>query len=182
LWDVFKTRAGLEKLRREKPSTAAFGNADVMRCFLESARELGRRDSSEEYSYTARVAIGVKTKHRRALDVAISKKERACSSAGTSLESPASETEWEGLRALFCREDVFLVSHHKNHYAPVYALRESSAMDPVSRRVKHTREMLTARRGQRPSAWIDWEESRETMIGWSGYAIMAFERKKIDRV
>ena len=27
--------------------------------------------------------------------------------------------------------------------------------------------------GQRPSAWISWEEARATMLGWSGYGILA---------
>ena len=69
---------------------------------------------------------------------------------------------------------VALVSHHKNHYALVFALRERCDADEgCPGGVRWTREMLTARRGQRPSAWISWEEARATMLGWSGYGILA---------
>ena len=40
-------------------------------------------------------------------------------------------------------------------------------------RVTIVRQLLTARRGQRPSAWIDFSEARETMLGWEGYKIIA---------
>ena len=45
---------------------------------------------------------------------------------------------------------------------------------------KHTvavRQLLTSRRGQRPSAWIDWDEARATMLGWEGYKMMLVERR-----
>ena len=220
---MFKARAGLEKLLRAKPSTAAFGNAGVAEALRDAseiaaekelrekelkekentqkaaagegaegtaeamARGVGSRaaDGSESDLAAAadggvsddekasrekalassfprlacRVAVGKRTKHRRDLDVVIS-------AAGD--QRAAAAREWEGLRALFAREGTALLSHHRNHYALVFALREWGGR----------REMLTARRGQRPSAWIDWEEARGTMLGWTGYAILAVEAER----
>jgi len=34
------------------------------------------------------------------------------------------------------------------------------------------RQILTARKGQRPTAWLDFEEVRQVMLGWDGYKIM----------
>ena len=39
------------------------------------------------------------------------------------------------------------------------------------------RQLLTSRRGQRPSAWVDWREARETMLGWDGYKMMLVEKE-----
>ena len=104
-------------------------------------------------------------------------------SSDADVETTRASHEWRALRALFARPGVFLVSHHANHYAPVYALRErreENANDGDDSRVgwRETREMLTARRGQRPAVWIPWEEARATMRRWSGYGIMAFERRE----
>lgn len=41
-----------------------------------------------------------------------------------------------------------------------------------------TRQILTARKGQRPTAWIDFEEARKIMLGWDGYKIMVVQRGK----
>jgi hypothetical protein len=38
------------------------------------------------------------------------------------------------------------------------------------------RQILTSRRGQRPSAWMDFSEVREVMLGWDGYKIMCLSR------
>ena len=60
-----------------------------------------------------------------------------------------------------------LLFHLKNHYALVYALR-----DWVDSEGTRVRQLLAARKGQRPSAWIDWLEARETMLNWAGYKMM----------
>ena len=156
--------------------------------------ETKTRDSSPEGAnekcavFSARVAFGIKTKTRPSLEAAIAKH----ASSDTDVETTRASHEWHALRALFARPGVFLVSHHANHYAPVYALRErregnnanagddddGDASDSREIRWRETREMLTARRGQRPAVWIPWEEARATMRRWSGYGIMAFERRE----
>ena len=35
------------------------------------------------------------------------------------------------------------------------------------------RQILTARKGQRPTAWMDFDEVRETMLLWAGYKMIA---------
>ena len=42
------------------------------------------------------------------------------------------------------------------------------------------RQLLAARKGQRPTVWIDFDEARETMLGWEGYKIMAISSPKVD--
>ncbi|CAM9989157.1 unnamed protein product [Pylaiella littoralis] len=51
----------------------------------------------------------------------------------------------------------------------------SSAIGGCGVGVGWTRQILTARRGQRPSVWMDFEEARRILLGWEGYKIMAVE-------
>jgi hypothetical protein len=60
-----------------------------------------------------------------------------------------------------------LIFHLTNHYAIIYALRE----------VDGRREILTARKGQRPSAWLCWDEARRILLQWAGYKILCVERE-----
>ena len=67
---------------------------------------------------------------------------------------------WLGTRPLFMIGLVLfaaagsaLIFHLKNHYALIYALREWTSDG------KRVRQLLCARKGQRPSAWVDWLEA-----------------------
>lgn len=95
-----------------------------------------------------------------------------------------------------------LLFHLNNHYSLVYAMREwvsppaatysesvfnedlgllgsgcvnisctSSEGSSTAPRVH--RELLVARRGQRPVHWVDLAEARDIMLGWEGYKIIA---------
>lgn len=105
------------------------------------------------------------------------------------------------VREWYAREDTVLLFHLNNHYTLVYAMREwvsppaatssesvfnedsvpgsgcvnisctSSEGSSTAPRVH--RELLVARRGQRPVHWVDLAEAREIMLGWEGYKIIA---------
>ena len=183
---------GLEKLNRERPSTGFFGNADVvegMRCVAESI----------PYANCRIVSF-------------IGKVRPAGQPAGFIKLSQADSEEviaeqWAQLRARFSQPHTAILSHHTNHYALIFALREwhepiastpkpdgDEAPPPLTAGVEASgaaatcrpaiecggyrvvREMLTARKGQRPTVWISFDEARQTMLRWSGYKMMAVER------
>lgn len=84
------------------------------------------------------------------------------------------QIQWEGLMTFFNTQNCTLLFHLKNHYAIVFAIR--SWVTPEG---KVVRECLTARKGQRPSVWLDFLEMRETMLSWSGYKMMVVARKTL---
>ena len=165
LWEILRKMAGLEKLTRPRPSTAAFGNWGVAEAFRRvsdaDAQPADPADPAPAPRVSCRVVVGAKTRLRKDLPVPLAR--------GASDE--AIEREWRRLTTLFAADGSALIFHLKNHYALVHALRERTDRDG-----RRTREMLTARRGQRPNAWIPWEEARSTMLRWSGYAIMQATR------
>ena len=165
LWEILRKMAGLEKLTRPRPSTAAFGNWGVAEAFRRvsdaAAQPADPADPAPAPRVSCRVVVGAKTRLRKDLPVPLAR--------GASDE--AIEREWRRLTTLFAADGSALIFHLKNHYALVHALRERTDRDG-----RRTREMLTARRGQRPNAWIPWEEARSTMLRWSGYAIMQATR------
>lgn len=122
---------------------------------------------SERHGYgtqvSARLFMGKKLTAKTKIDVALSKKDK----------EPVISSQWETLKAAFHRIDQVLLFHLTNHYALIFAVREWWSAD----RGQHVRQILTARRGQRPTAWIDFEEARDIMLGWEGYKIMAISTK-----
>jgi hypothetical protein len=59
----------------------------------------------------------------------------------------------------------------------VFSAREWLEHDPATGEVCAVRQILTAKRGQRPQVWMDWTEARNIMLGWTGYRMMAVEKK-----
>jgi hypothetical protein len=115
---------------------------------------------------------------------------RGVATAKSKIEVPLSrkdtpekiKNQWDALRTAFSDPNRALVFHLKNHYALVFALREWVEASPPdaagsSSTVRVVREILTSRRGQRPSAWVPFMEARETMLGWEGYKILAIDRE-----
>ncbi len=65
-----------------------------------------------------------------------------------------------------------LLFHITNHYALIFAVRDWE--DAAGQR---RQEVLTARRGQRPTAWVTWAEMRDLMLRWAGHKLMVVYKK-----
>mmetsp|Transcript_26738 Transcript_26738/g.43635 ORF Transcript_26738/g.43635 Transcript_26738/m.43635 type:complete len:196 (+) Transcript_26738:54-641(+) len=167
LLEILNKKKGLYKVTAERPSTAAFGNWGI----LGAVARLSDADPELPYAIKASVFMGRKAKGKKGLPVPLSSKD----------SDELISSQWAQLRSAFLQEDTALIFHLKNHYALIFALRESTntVQKPDGRSEKLiVREMLTARKGQRPTAWIPWDEARQTMIGWLGYKIMIVQPQK----
>ena len=104
-------------------------------------------------------------------------------------DAAAVEAAWAALKVAFEKPHTSLLLHQKNHYSLIFALREwteedtpptaaaeaeaAGDADAAAAPPRRVRQLLTARKGQRPSAWVDWSETHKYISGWSGYAILA---------
>jgi hypothetical protein len=194
LCEIVKKVAGLRKLEADKPSTACIGNWGIL-AGLNQLVELTDIGSS---CVSARLFMGKGIAGPRSkVQVPLSHKD------GPSQIT----TQWNALRSVFADPNEVLLFHLKNHYALIFAVREwtvreevmqdksgemDESCDSVDRNcedegnrrssvrkevVRTVREMYTARRGQRPAVWINFDEARQTMLGWEGYKIMALSRQ-----
>eukprot|EP01064_Diplonema_japonicum_P028015 TRINITY_DN4219_c1_g2_i1.p1 TRINITY_DN4219_c1_g2~~TRINITY_DN4219_c1_g2_i1.p1 ORF type:complete len:415 (+),score=103.43 TRINITY_DN4219_c1_g2_i1:28-1245(+) len=95
---------------------------------------------------------------------------RGCTAA---LKLRSSDTEldvsrqWAAVREAFDTPRTSLIFHLTNHYALIFAMRSYTNPEGVV-----VREILTARKGQRPSAWISFTDVRSILLSWGGYKIM----------
>lgn len=177
---IVQHRSGLAKLTSDRPSTAAIGNWGILDVTqrLSEAHGLGSQ-------VTARLFMGRKKTAKSKLDVPLSRKDgpeevRAQWEAlryrrSSCISSVQCYSHYQTLllpclsRSCLMRPNEALLFHLKNHYALVFACREW--VDAGSGEA--VRQLLTARRGQRPTAWMDFAEAREVMLGWDGYKMMA---------
>jgi len=166
LLGILKSISGLRRLSAERPSTAAIGNWGV----LQGVARLADTHSSPcvGAGVTCKLFMGKKLVGKAKLPVPLSRRDG---------DDEVSQ-QWSSLRGAFARPDTVLLFHLKNHYALIFALREW--VDALSGRC--VRQLLTARKGQRPTAWIEFSEARETVLGWVGYKIMAVQRNVPEEV
>jgi hypothetical protein len=162
LMDILRNIAGLKKLRQDRPSTASIGNWAIilgMQRMSEYA-DLGSR-------VQARLYMGKKRSTKQKIDIPISSRD----------SEEIIEQQWNSLKSSFSHQDTVLLFHLKNHYALIYAMREW-VIDTPGQPSQSVKQILTARKGQRPTVWIDFSEARETMLGWEGYKILAITRDR----
>ena len=171
---ILKTLSGLRKLSDEKlPSTAPIGNQGI----LEGCRLLSEACGFGASGITASLFMGIKRGVKSTLTIAIS----------LSDNKKTISLQWDCLRSAFADPSSVLLFHLKNHYALIFAIREytsssSSSSSPSSSSPSDEsspitiREVLTARRGQRPTVWISYEEMREICFSWEGYKVIRLSR------
>ena len=157
---------GLARVRRERPSTSAFGNWALsagLRALYEASTDYVDPHAvlgAPEVSYV----LSRRVKGRKI---------RAMVAAGDDADKIASQ--WSALRDAFSKPRSALVFHLSNHYALIAALRE---WIPQGSEGAPRRQLLTARKGQRPTVWVDFDEVRQLLLKWSGHAIMAVHRPR----
>mmetsp|Transcript_18392 Transcript_18392/g.47104 ORF Transcript_18392/g.47104 Transcript_18392/m.47104 type:complete len:612 (-) Transcript_18392:202-2037(-) len=141
------------KLACDAPSTAAIGNAHLLRAVSVLSAELsGLRIYSQRYCGVSRE------------DDALTLSEG--DSADTQVQ------QFQRLWSIFTSDDSVLLAHFWNHYAMIYAMR--TYRDGKTGEKHH--ELLTAKPAQRPCRWISWSAMRSWLLQWVGYSIMRFDR------
>ena len=131
---------GLKRLEHpDLPSTTIIGNWGI----LEGTTRLSEERGLGSSGFQASLLMGKKVRSKSKIEAPLS---------ASDSEEKISQ-QWNTLRASFQRDDSVLLFHLKNHYALIYALKEWVEEDTSSGGIAvHRRQILTARRGQRPSA------------------------------
>ena len=151
---ILKNLNGYRKLSDETcPSTACIGSMTLVNC-VKAMVEAANTHPFIEATFLMGIRIGRKS----ALPIPVSHSD----------DEKTVATQWDKLRSAFAETDSVLLFHLRNHYALIFALREYSIDDEG----ELVREVLTARKGQRPNVWIDFEGVRAIVLEWAGYNIL----------
>ena len=154
---------GLLKLDRKRPSTGAFGNWGIASA-VDRILDVPNLAASEcNDGFRTSLLVG---KRSKGVTIGISTKD-----SDTKIAS-----DWSKLWGAFMDPDIVIIFHLKNHYALIYAMRHWVDVHAETGERRVVREVLTSRRGQTPKHWISWEECRATMLGYSGYKMIAVKR------
>jgi len=155
--ELFGKLRGSKRLRVERPHTGEIGSWGVKQAVTDLSTERGCEPLS------AQVLMGLKSGPK--VEVPVSKNDT----------DDVIEKQWSALKSTFSRPNAALLFHLTNHYALIYAWREWLEENEGSPS-KMRRQILTARKGQRPTVWLDFEEARSIMSSWSGYHVLQLQR------
>eukprot|EP01063_Lacrimia_lanifica_P005446 TRINITY_DN13218_c0_g1_i1.p1 TRINITY_DN13218_c0_g1~~TRINITY_DN13218_c0_g1_i1.p1 ORF type:complete len:406 (+),score=161.29 TRINITY_DN13218_c0_g1_i1:359-1576(+) len=143
----------LAQLTRAAPSTAGIGNWGILQAMNVLAEAAAAEENPSGMRVKGSVLMG------RGSGVAIKVK--------ATDDAAAAAKQWHQLRQAFDAPNSALLFHLTNHYALVFAMRSWTTPDGAV-----NREILTARKGQRPNTWLPFERVREIVLGWGGYKVM----------
>mmetsp|Transcript_85039 Transcript_85039/g.134346 ORF Transcript_85039/g.134346 Transcript_85039/m.134346 type:complete len:463 (+) Transcript_85039:89-1477(+) len=157
--ELFAKRKGALRLRMERPHTGEIGSWGIKQAVIDLSAARGGD------AIHSLVLIGRKGGLK--VEVPVTKED--------GLE--ALELQWVALKRAFSNPHSVLLFHLTNHYALIFAWREwVEDSEDGHGQLKMHRQILTARKGQRPTAWLDYEEAHKIMSGWSGYHILQLHR------
>jgi hypothetical protein len=155
---MLQVRMGILKLQLPTPSSAFFGNGDVLKaCRLLSEKHDVRISGRPFCGKGVRAGPSSSAINLDAADSADTK-----------------ETQWRALVAEFSKTDSILLMHLTNHYCMFYAVREWVEKG-TDGEVRQVRQVLSAKPGQRPSKWFEWDDLRKMMLSWTGYKVLALK-------
>jgi len=157
--ELFAKRRGSFRLRVAKPHTGEIGSWGIKQAVIDLA-------AARDYDpMSAQVLLGRKGGPKA--EVGVAKDDSA----------EAVEQQWTALKSAFARPHSVLLFHLTNHYALIYAWREwVEKVDSNHGLPQKRRQILTARKGQRPTVWLDYDEAHSIMVSWSGYHILQVQR------
>jgi len=198
LGEWFHGLGGLEKISAARPSTAAFGNLGV----LKALRHYNDTRFDVDVSGSLFMGVGRVSKakgEREYVGLSRSDSPKQIESQWAALREAflAKDSvllfhlknhyalifamrEWEEPLPQAHDKDAERAENgeqaQQEPSSKVASSDQQGAMED-SKGFRAVRQILTSRRGQRPSAWVDFEEARQTMLGWSGYKIMHIHRR-----
>lgn len=194
---IIKTISGLHRLTYvDRPSTTAIGNWGLLQGVPLLSEYCGLGTQVQIRLFMGSKSVSSKNKNLNIQYDYVTLCRRDTSGPDDTPASPEEEftiqKQWDALRSEFMKDRTVLLFHLKNHYALVYAVREwSSPLDTIGTDIvasgnspetnncppthsrKRVRQILTARRGQRPTVWMDFEEVRQVLLSWDGYKMMS---------
>eukprot|EP00435_Cladocopium_sp_Y103_P030446 s497_g7.t1 len=159
IWELLSKRRGVLRLRADRPNTAAVGTPALR----QAAEQLSLLRTTEKIKTGVVLARMRKPNNLKA----------AALLAKTDTEADI-HRQWCCLKNSFSMPNSVLLFHLTNHYALVFAWREWQEED--EEKICLRRQILTSRRGQRPSAWIDFHEVRRILLGATNYHLLSLQR------